>query len=193
MIAGIILFVVAVLFRLLPVFLGFTETQPDWLINFSPMAAMILCGAAVLPKRIAVLVPFGALLLTDLVLTLHYNYEVFNAYFVAKTFAFVAIAAFGWQLRSHVTGSVLLPAAIAGSLFFYLVTNTAAWLYHPAYAKDMAGWTQAMTTGLPGFQPTWSFYRNTFLSDIVFTMLFLVCIRPSTRAVRAEKAPAAAW
>jgi hypothetical protein len=205
MIAGVILFAIAALFRLLPVFLGFTETQPDWFINVSPMAAMILCGAALLPRRLAIVVPFGVLLGTDLILNAYYPFVVggahqaeghalLNGEFIAKTLAFVAIAAFGWQMRSNAKPSLLIPAAIGGSLFFYLVTNTASWLYDPAYVKNVAGWTQAMTIGLPQYQPTWMFYRNTFLSDMVFTLLFLVCTRPaSARFAPETKAPAAAW
>ena len=198
MIAGVILFVIAALYRLLPIFLGYEGVQPDWFINFSPMAAMILCGAALFPRRIALVVPFAVLLGTDLILNAYYprvgtGPAVFNIEFIAKTLAFVAIAAFGWQMRSHARASVLIPAAIGGSFFFYLVTNTAAWLYDPAYVKNVAGWTQALTTGLPQYQPTWTFLRNSCISDVVFTGLFLLCVRPLPRMTREEKAPAAAW
>ena len=204
MIAGVILFIAVALFRLLPVMLGFTTTQPDWFINVSPMAAVILCGAALLPKRLALIVPFGALLGTDLILNSYYpqivdgvaqasGHSLLNAEFIAKTFAFIVIAAFGWQMRSHPRAGLLVPAAIGGSLFFYLVTNTASWMYDPAYVKSVSGWTQAMTTGLPQYQPTWMFYRNTFISDIVFTLLFLICARPTAHLAAHEKRPAAAW
>src|SRR5687768_4569255 len=106
MIAGVILLVIASLFRLLPAFLGYTDVQPDWFINVSPMAAIILCGAALLPRRIALVVPFAALLGTDLILNAYYprfglGHSLLNIEFIAKTLAFVAIAAFGWQMRSH--------------------------------------------------------------------------------------------
>ena len=57
MIAGLVLFAAAVAYRLLPVFLGMKLQQPEWLPNFSPMAALCLCGAAFLPKRLAITVP----------------------------------------------------------------------------------------------------------------------------------------
>jgi hypothetical protein len=193
MIAGIVLVLVVSLYRLLPAFLGYTTEQPDWFINVSPMAALILCGAAMLPRRWAIAVPFVALLGTDLILNAHYGYPLFNGELVAKTVAFGVIATFGWLLRDHARARVLFPAVIGGSIFFYLVTNTAAWLYHPGYLKDFSGWTQAMTTGLPAYQPTWMFYRNTFLSDLMFTALFLLCVRPMQSAERPEKVAAAAW
>lgn len=193
MIAGIILIVVVSLYRLLPVFLGYTTEQPDWFINVSPMAAVILCGAAMLPKRWALVLPFVGLLITDLILNVYYGHPLFNFEFIVKTVAFAAVAAFGWQLRTNARALTLVPAAIGSSVFFYLVTNTASWIYDPGYVKSLSGWTQAMTTGLPQFQPTWMFYRNTFISDMVFTVLFLLCLRPATPEARHEKAAAAAW
>jgi hypothetical protein len=193
MIAGIILVVVLSLYRLLPMFLGYTTEQPDWFINVSPMAAIILCGAAILPKRVALVVPFAALLGTDLILNVYYGHSLVNLEFIAKTIAFAAVAFFGWQLRSQARAAVLFPAVIGSSFFFYLVTNTASWLYDPLYAKNLAGWAQALTTGLPTYQPTWMFYRNTFISDMLFTALFLVTVRRTSSVPAPQKAPAAAW
>ena len=42
----------------------------------------------------------------------------------------------------------------------------------PGYPKTLAGWLQALTTGLPGYPPTWTFFRNSFLSGGLFTGLF---------------------
>jgi hypothetical protein len=81
--------------------------------------------------------------------------------------------------------SVILPAVLGGSFFFYLTTNTASWLYEPGYAKTATGWLQALTTGLPGYAPTWTFYRNTLVSDLLFTAIFLACIRWSRKPARA--------
>jgi hypothetical protein len=37
----------------------------------------------------------------------------------------------------------------------------------------LLGWIQALTTGLPGYPPTWTFFRNTLLSGGLFTGLFV--------------------
>ena len=179
MIAGLVLFIAAVAYRLLPVFLGMKLQQPDWLPNFSPMAALCLCGAAFLPRRLAIAVPFVALFGTDVVLNAHYGFPLFTLEFLGTIMAFAVVTALGWQLRKNPRPGVILPAVLGGSLFFYIVTNTASWLTltEPSYAKTAAGWLQAMTTGLPGFPPTWKFYRNTFAGDVLFTVLFLACIR----------------
>jgi hypothetical protein len=203
MIPGFLLVISVVFFRLLPVMLGVTTDQSSWFVNVSPMSAVILCGAACLPRRWAITLPFALLLGTDLALTAWYprfaNGDVagahafFNVEFFAKTLAFAVLAFFGWQLRSQARVRVLLPVAILGSFFFYLVTNTASWIYEPAYAKTFFGWTQALTTGLPLYPPTWTFYQNQFLSDIVFTLLFLACVRPGREVAREERPAIAGW
>jgi hypothetical protein len=176
MIAGFVLFAAAVAYRLLPVLLGVTVHQPEWLPNFSPMAALCLCGAAFLPRRLAIVLPFVALLGTDIALNAYYGFSLFTVEFLGKTIAFVAVAALGWRLRKNPRPAVVLPAVLGSSLFFYIVTNTASWLYEPGYARNAAGWLQALTTGLPGFAPTWIFYRNTLAGDMLFAVLFVVCL-----------------
>src|SRR4029450_8111947 len=132
MIAGIAFLIAVCLFRLLPVFLGMTIEQPHWIFNFSRMAASCLCSAACLPRRWAIVLPFAALLGTDLVLNWHYaqsmnqGFHLINVMLVAKTIAFIAIAAFGWQLRGQARARVLIPTAIGSSIFFYIITNTAS-------------------------------------------------------------------
>jgi hypothetical protein len=73
----------------------------------------------------------------------------------------------------------LLPGSIAASLIFYVVTNSVSWIYDPGYAKNFAGWLQALTTGLPAYSatPTWMFFRNSLLSDLFFTCLFVLCMQ----------------
>ncbi len=181
MIAGLVLLLISALYRLLPVFLGYTTEQPSWFFNFSPMAALILCGAACLPRRIAIIVPFASLLVTDFILNAHYGWPLINAELIAKTIAFAAVAAFGWQFRAQPRAKVIIPAVLGASVFFYLVTNSVSWMCEPGYAKSIGGWAQALTVGLPNYQPTWMFYRNQFVSDLVFSVLFLACIR-----IRAE-------
>lgn len=185
MIAGLFLFAAVVAYRLLPVLLNVKLQQPEWLPNFSPMAALCLCGAAFLPRRLAIVVPLVALFGTDVVLNAHLGFPLFTIEFFGKTVAFAAVIALGWQLRKNPRPGVILPAVLGGSFFFYIVTNTTSWLTltEPSYAKTAAGWLQALTTGLPGFPPTWMFYRNTLAGDMLFAALFLACMHWSRRPV----------
>jgi hypothetical protein len=67
----------------------------------------------------------------------------------------------------------LVLGGILGAAIFYLVTNTLSWLLMPGYAKTLAGWIQALFTGLPGYPPSWEFFRNSLLSGGLFTALFV--------------------
>ena len=64
-----------------------------------------------------------------------------------------------------------------GALLFYLISNTASWLQLPGYAKTFAGWIQALTVGLPGFPPTWTFLLKTLLSGGLFASLFVGALK----------------
>ena len=85
----------------------------------------------------------------------------------------------------------LFGSTIAGSCLFYLITNTATWISTADYAKTLAGWWQALTIGDPGFPPTLLFFRNTLLSDLFFTALFVItqAIFNQSRSRIAEAAP----
>jgi hypothetical protein len=193
MIAGIALLVISALFRLLPVFLGVTTEQSSWMVGFSPIAAIVLCGAACFPRRIAIAIPFVALLVTDVILNRHYGYPAFNSGMLVNIAAFATIAAVGWQFRKSAGYKTLIPVAIGSGLFFYIVTNTFSWLTVPGYTISFSGWVQALTTGLPGFAPTWTFLRNELVSNVVFTALFLACVQRSRVALPEPEPAPARW
>ena len=84
----------------------------------------------------------------------------------------------------------LLPASLAGSTLFYIITNAFAWLSDPGYAKNFAGLVQSLTIGLPQYSatPTWMFFRNSLLSDLFFTGLFVLCMKLGRSPARATSA-----
>ena len=100
---------------------------------------------------------------------------------VPRYLALGLISGLGFLLRGKVRTLGLLAGSVAGSLIFYVVTNTGSWLGQPAYAKTFAGWLQALTVGEPGFPSTFWFYRHTLLSDLFFTLLFAGCLAFSPR------------
>ena len=77
---------------------------------------------------------------------------------------------------SLATGVNLLGGTLAGSVLFYLVSNTAAWSGDLGYAHTLAGWWQAVTVGHPQYYPTIFFFRNSFVSDLAFTACFALAM-----------------
>ncbi len=124
--------------------------------NLSPVAAMALfAGAKFNDKKLAFIVPFAALLLSDLVLGLHST-----MIFVYSAFALTVLA--GISLRKHQNIISITLMAIGSSLMFYLVTNAGVWLMYDTYAPGFAGLMEAYIAGIP-------FYQNTLLGDLAFT------------------------
>lgn len=175
MFAALLLLVVVVAYRIASGFIGSADFH--WMHNFAPVAAVALCGAVYLPRRLAAVLPLAMLFISDVVLNVfHYHQPVFTMDILPRYVALALISLLGFALRGRSSLLRLLMASVVGSVVFYLVSNTGSWLYEPAYAKTAAGWFQAMTTGLPGYPSTGWFYRYTLLSDVVFTLLFVACM-----------------
>ncbi len=142
--------------------------------NFSAAYALAFCGGLYFSGAMAWWLPMGALLITDICLNVFFYHEpVFSGYMLLKTFAFAAIVLLGRWFKPGMNFLKLLGGGVLGAILFYLITNTASWFHNPGYAKTLAGWFQALTTGLPGYPPTWEFFRNTLMSGGLFTGLFV--------------------
>jgi hypothetical protein len=175
MISALLLILVAIAYRIATGVLIHSGTT--WLSNFAPLAAIALCGAIYFPRKYKFIVPLAALLISDIVLNLYYN-ATWDALIVCRYAAFALVGGLGFAIRNRATLKTIIPASLVGSTLFYLITNAFSWLTDPGYAKTFAGLIQALTVGLPayGATPTWMFFRNSLLSDLFFTLLFVACM-----------------
>lgn len=166
---ALVLILLATGYRLLP-------TLDPSLANFSPLMAIAFCGAVYFQRRVMWLVPFAALVLSDVYLDAfyarEYGYEWNAAGFLARTACFAGALCLGWFVSQRRSWLWLLNGSLLGAILFYLVTNTQSWFSDPFYAKTLAGWWQALTVGHPEFPPTIYFFRNTLFGDLMFTGLF---------------------
>jgi hypothetical protein len=148
--------------------------------NFAPLMALTFCAAVYFPDKRMWLVPFAALLLSDLYLDYHYAAAYGETWVwpsvLVRLVCFGLALPVGQLVARHKSWLNLLSGALAGAIFFYLATNTDAWLRDPMYAKTGAGWWQAMTVGRPEFPPTLVFFRNTLVSDLLFTGVFALAM-----------------
>src|SRR5207302_10175738 len=84
----------------------------------------------------------------------------------------------------------LVRGGLLSALIFYVVTNTASWLWDPSYAKNFFGWLQALTIGTPGLPPTIQFLLNSLISGGLFTGLFAGAMKLAAAAEeQTEKEP----
>jgi Family of unknown function (DUF6580) len=184
MIAPLVLLLIVVIYRVVLGIVGSSDLHG--LHNFAPVAAIALCGAVYLPRRFALALPLAMLFVSDLILNVfHYHKALFTLDIAPRYLALALIVLLGLSLRGRVRLPGLIAGSVAGSIIFYVITNTGSWLAEPAYPKTLAGWTQALTVGLPGWPSTWWFYRHTMISDLLFTLLFVGCMALCRRPANA--------
>lgn len=157
--------------------------------NFAPLMAITFCSAVYFRDKRMWLIPFAALAFSDIFLD-HYYAAAFHEEWkwpsvVIRVICFVVALPIGQLVARHKSWLNLFSGALAGSVVFYIVTNTDAWVRDPFYLKTFAGWWQALTVGRPEFPPTLLFFRNTLLSDLFFTGLFALVMEAA--ALRARK------
>ncbi len=184
MIPAIVLFVAAVLFRIVIAFAG----GEGWAMNFAPVAAIALCGPSLFPRRLALGLPLAILLVSDLILNWHYGAAFVTGEMFVRYIALFAVALLGLRIAAKPRVGNYALGSVAGSLGFYLLTNTASWLTAPEYAKTAAGWLQALTIGIPSYPPTWTFFRSSLAGDLMFTMLFIACLALGGKLARSPEA-----
>jgi hypothetical protein len=150
-----------------------------WLSNFAPFAAIALCGAVYFPPKYKFTVPLAALFISDIVLNIHYSAPLLVPLMICRYCALALIGWLGLVIAKQGSLKILLPASLAGSTLFYIITNVFSWLSDPGYARNFAGLIQALSVGLPQYSatPTWMFFRNSVVSDLVFTGLFVLCMK----------------
>jgi hypothetical protein len=163
--------------------------------NFSAFYALAFCAGAFFPNQIKWWLPLSTLMVTDLALNL-FVYHAFSSTQLINYGAFALIILFGTRFNPRSSFLRLLSGGILGAVLFYIVTNTAAWLFNPfnnpEYTKDLAGWLIALTKGTGGFPTTIQFFLNTLLSGGLFTGLFAGAMKltaPAESAAEKEPVP----
>src|SRR5689334_3052117 len=126
MIPAFLLVLLAVAYRLATGLM--IHSGATWLSNFAPLAALALCSAAFLPARFKFLLPMGALLISDIVLNLHYDAPLLTPLIACRYLTLAIIGFIGLALQNRASLKTMLPASILCSTIFYVVTCTFAWL-----------------------------------------------------------------
>lgn len=113
--------------------------------NFTPLAAVALFAGFWFANRgVAMLVPLGALVVSDLVLG-GYEIGVMSTVYAAL----VLPVAMRGILRSRLSPLRVGGAAIISSIVFYLTTNLAHWLWMHTYPLTWTGLVECYVAALP--------------------------------------------
>lgn len=127
--------------------------------NFTPIAAIALFGGAYINnKKLAVIVPFSAMLLSDLVLGYHST-------FLAVYISFALIVAIGFTLKKSRKISNVALASLSSSILFFVITNFAFWLTGVMYPMNFAGLTECYVAAI-------LFFGSNVLGDLFYSAVF---------------------
>lgn len=137
--------------------------------NFTPVAAIALFGGAYFSRKaFAFIVPFAALLLSDIFLGFH-------NYMLAVYVSFALTVGLGILMSKKVNVATILGGAIGSAVLFFLITNFAVWVLTPQYTKDFAGLVSCYTMALPFFNN--GILGDIFYSGVLFGSFYLVKMR----------------
>lgn len=156
--------------------------------SFSAVYALMFCAGAFFTGRKAWLLPLGTVVLSDLALNFyywHHGWPVWDLtvlrYQLVNYAAYAALIWLGRRFKPQSSFAGLLGGGVLGALLFYLITNTASWLFNPfqdpEYTRNVTGWLIALIKGTSGWPQTWEFFRNTLLSGGLFTALFVAAMK----------------
>lgn len=139
--------------------------------NFAPVAAVAIFGGAILPRRLAVAVPLAAMVISDMFIGLHDLVLL-----TWGSYVLFALVSSHW-LRPKLTVLRGAGLALGSSITFFVVTNFGVWLTSGMYAHTWSGLARCFYLALP-------FFRNTVLSDLIYTGLLFGAY---TLAIRLSK------
>jgi hypothetical protein len=172
---AILLVLFAAVYRVLP---------HPW--NVAPIGALALLGGLYFPRRLALILPLAALMLTDGWLNVRHGSAFWHTSRLFDYAGFMLIGGMGLWLRHRSTGSKVGGAAATPFLFF-VVSNFGVWLAGIGlnglpYEKSAAGLLACYGAGLP-------FLRGTVIGDWGFLLLFVA----AAALVRASAPAGARW
>ena len=137
--------------------------------NFTPVVALALFGGAYLKqRRLALLLPLGLMMISDLFLGFHQA--------ILFTWGGVALAALvGVWLRGRRNGINLAAGSLFSALVFFVVSNFGAWLAMYPHTAD--GLARCYLAAIP-------FFRATVASTLIYTAVLCAGYEAVARAVR---------
>lgn len=128
--------------------------------NVTPIGALGLFAGAMLPHRMAWLVPVAALLISDMIAGFYALPAMALVYL-----GFYCSASIGrvWLARQRSPGR-LMGAVLASATVFFVISNLSAWLMY--YPRTLEGFVQCYLSAIP-------FFGRSLLGDALYTtMLF---------------------
>lgn len=134
--------------------------------QFTAILAVAMFGGMYLPRRQALIVPVGTMIVTDLVLGFHDT-------MLYTWGSMLAISVIGMYLRERKSALNVLFGSIGAAMLFFVVTNVGAWI-SPLYPDTLAGLRDCFIMAVP-------FFRTTLVSTVAYSLLLYVAYEWATK------------
>lgn len=136
--------------------------------NFAPLGATALFSGAIFGRKwIAFLLPFIALVISDLLLAINgdqaYVDFISSGGFLLNYASYPLIILMGTMMHKNVTAPKVLMGSLAASAAFFLVSNFIVWA-GGAYTMNFKGLMLCYEAGLP-------FIKSTIKGDLAFSAI----------------------
>jgi hypothetical protein len=128
--------------------------------NFVPIAAIALFGGAYFSKKIALVLPILAMIISDFFIGF-YQFSLMASVYLS----FLISIFLGFWIRNNKKWYNVAIASFLSSVIFYILTNFAVWAFTGWYPRNFSGLIESYTMALP-------FFRNTLFGDFFFVGLF---------------------
>lgn len=128
--------------------------------NFTPVATIALFGGVYLSRKIALILPISAMMISDIFIG---SYEI--SLMVSVYGSFLIMVGIGFWLAHHKKWYTIGGGAVVSAVLFFLVTNFSVWVFTPWYPKTLEGIIQCYILALP-------FFKNTLFSTLFYTPIF---------------------
>lgn len=125
--------------------------------NATPLVAVAFVSSMYLTRYYAVLLPLGALLVSDMMIGL-YDWRIMLSVYGS----YLLISGISWIGSSRQNSFRTASAVIMSGVLFFFITNAAVWAFSPWYEKSLPGLLYAYELGLP-------FLRNMVFGDLFYT------------------------
>jgi len=128
--------------------------------NFTPIGALGLFAGAYLTRRSAWLIPFAALIISDLFIGF---YHVYAMLFVYLGFAANVLIGRQFLLQKRSIPS-MFGASLASAVIFFIFSNFGVWLTGMMYPMTFAGLGKCFVMAIP-------FFGNTLIGTFVYVVV----------------------
>jgi len=150
-----------IIFIIMVLLLGVASRLIPHIPNVTPITATSIFIFAYISKKYF-WIPILILFLSDIFMGI-YDIRLMLVVYLS----FIIIGSFGHFLKSKKSILKIFLVSLSGSIFFFLTTNFAVWIFSSWYDKNLYGLLDCYMLAIP-------FFRNMALGDLFYLYLFIL-------------------